>query len=145
MKTHTLALEGTRCKVTLHVRTNNLAGPEKGRMVGDLLAARVLEVMAQLKKASKLPSPAAARAAVARRTDKRSYPKFAESDSTADYVRAYTMLNARLTGHGLRTGYFLAINDIKREVAWINSFYQPLSTEPQFTPVDEVIAELEAA
>lgn len=135
--THTLALEGTRCKVTLRTPTGHLAG--------DQLAARVLEVLAQLKKASKLITPAAARAAVARRTDKRSYPAFAEGDTTAEYVRAFTMLNARTTGHGLRNGYFLSITDILREEAWIKSFYEPLSIARQFTPVEEVQLELEAA
>lgn len=136
--THTLALEGTRCKVTLRTPTGHLAG--------DQLAARVLEVMAQLKKASKLITPAAARAAVARRTDKRSYPAFAEGDTTADYVRAYTMLNAKKTGYGLRIiGSYLSIDDVLRETAWIASFYEPLSTARQFTPVEEVQLELEAA
>jgi hypothetical protein len=132
MTTHTLALEGTRCKVTLRTPA--------GKMAGDALAARVLEVMAQLKKASKCPTPAAAR-----RTEKRSYPKFAEGTSTADYVRGYTMLNARMSGHGIRSGAFLTIDDIRREQSWLDSFYAPLSTEPQFTPVDEVELELEAA
>ena len=135
--THTLALEGTRCKVTLRTPTGHLAG--------DQLAARVLEVMAQLKKASKLITPAAARAAAARRTEKRSYPAFAEGDTTADYVRAYTMVNAKKTGYGLRTGSYLSIDDIWREDAWIKSFYEPLSTARQFTPVEEVQLELEAA
>ena len=134
-RTHTLAVEGTNCKITLRT-------PE-GAMAGDLLAARVLEVMAQVKKANKVTTAAATRAAYARRTDKRLYPKFNEGDTTADYVRAYTMLNARTTGHGLRVGNYLSITDIQREEAWIKSFYEPLSTARQFTPVDEVEAELE--
>ena len=135
--THTLAIEGTNCKITLRT--------PQGEMAGDLLAARVIEVLAQVKKANKVTSAASTRAACARRTDKRLYPKFSEGDTTADYVRKYTLLNARTTGHGLRVGNYLAITDIQREEAWIKSFYEPLSTEPQFTPVEEVQLELEVA
>lgn len=96
----------------------------------------------QIERASKVPTPKQAHANALRGGVTRKYPKFAEGMCAADYVRQFTMLNARQTGAGIRSGPFLSTADIKREEEWMQGFFEPLSTNPQFAQADEAIEEV---
>lgn len=91
--------------------------------------------------ADKIPTPRQFRAKANAGGVGRKYPKFTPGESTAQYVREYTMLNARKSGHGIQRGAFLSITDINRGDIWLRAFYAPLSTAPQFAPTDMVVEE----
>lgn len=99
----------------------------------------------QLERASKLPTLKQARAAALKGGVSRKYPKFTDGMTVAEYVRQHTMLNARTTGYGIRSGSFLSGADVLREQGWIAGFFEPLSTAPQYAQVDETIEEEIAA
>ena len=101
-------------------------------------------IEAALVKASKIPTAKQARANALRGGVSRKYPKFTEGMCAADYVRQFTMLNARQTGGGIRSGPFLSMYDIKREEEAMAAFFQPLSVAPQFAQSGEVIEEVMA-
>lgn len=71
---------------------------------------------------------------------KRHYPKFVEGMSTADYVHQYYGLNAaRWTpvSFGLQRGAYTAGLQFEQLRRQVNDFFEPLSTNPQFTPIDQ--------
>lgn len=102
---------------------------------------RAVILLAQLEKASKVPTPKAARAQALKGGGTRKYPKFKDGMTVAEYARQYAMLNARTSGHGIQSGAFLSGADVLREQGWIANFYEPLSTLPMFTPSSEVLEE----
>ena len=94
-----------------------------------------------LQAASKVPTVRQARAKALMGGVSRKYPKFKDGMSTAEYVRAFAMLNTTQTGHGIQRGQFLSVADIAREENRIKDFFEPLSTLPQFASSDEVSEE----
>ena len=102
---------------------------------------RAVILLAQLEKASKVPTVKAARAAALKGGVTRRYPKFKDGMTVAEYAEQYTMLNARMSGHGIRIGAFLSGADVMREKSWIANFYESLGTLPMFTPDDTVVEE----
>ena len=89
-----------------------------------------------LQAASKVPTVRQARAKALMGGVSRKYPKFKDGMSTAEYVRAFAMLNTT------QRGQFLSVADIAREEKAIAAFFAPLSTTPQFAPSDEVLEEV---
>lgn len=83
--------------------------------------ARCIEVIRAVE-ALKTPTVKQARAAALRPAEKRNYPKFKDGMSTAEYVAAYHKTNA--------------MRNLITE-----GFFQPLSTNPQFTQVGDCIEE----
>ena len=90
--------------------------------------------------ADDIESPKKFRARVNRGGVGRKYPTFIDGMSTARYVREFTLLNARKAGYNYR-GVALSATDIKREDDWVDAFYAPLSTAPQFAPTDTPVEE----
>lgn len=87
--------------------------------IDDLMADRVAEVTASALKKPRKPTV---------RADKRVYPRWGATASTAEYVREYHLANAPRHCAG----------DVK---AWVKDFYQPLServTIPQGEYSEEI-------
>lgn len=102
---------------------------------------RAVILLAQLEKASKTPTAKQAQARALMGGVTRRYPKFKDGMPVAEYTEQYAMLNARMSGHGIRRGPFLTGEDVMREKSWVANFFEPLSTLPMFTPSGEVLEE----
>lgn len=75
---------------------------------------------------------------------KRKYPKFVEGTSTLDYVHDYYQSNAMrwtATSFGIQRGAYTDVHERVKLRDQVDAFFQPLSTNLQFTQVDEVIEE----
>lgn len=103
--------------------------------------ARAAALQIALAAADKIQSPRQFRARANAGGVSRKYPKFSDGMSTDQYVRQYAVINGRSTGYGIQRGAYQAITDIKRENDWVDAFYAPLSTAPQFASAYPVLEE----
>jgi hypothetical protein len=72
------------------------------------------------------------------RVDRRVYPKHLEGESTSSYVARFFEMNTRRATMRTTSTNVHAYDDYVDHLA----LYHPLSTAPQFTPLDDVVHEV---
>lgn len=95
-----------------------------GTTMAKVQPVRAVLVKHQLEQASKVKTAQQFRAALQRRKDGREYPKHTPGMSTEQYVKAYLVANRNL---GL--------------AGQAEDFFEPLSTNPQYTPLFDGVEE----
>ena len=114
-----------------------------GTTMAKVQPVRAALVKHQLEQASKVKTAKQFRAALQRCKDKREYPRFVEGQSTEQYVQAYWALNGSAMG---LASQWVNRNTVRRPLdgevqRLINGLYEPLSTNPQYTPLFDGVEE----